>query len=227
MQTIVWSVWGRVALRPPWQSRTFFGVPNLSSLSPFPGSTSGDTKQTYNTQKVLPYNRQQLYELVADVGSYNKFVPFCTRSKVLSRREPLNDLNIPDGFNMDAELTVGFLSFTESYMSKVTCSPYDSVKAVASSSTPLFKTLETTWKFEPVGDASGGKGSTLVKYDIAFAFANPIHAVVSAKFFGQVSGLMMRAFEDRCEQVYGLGVPRDDVRRWNPHNDRRSGVRRE
>ena len=166
---------------------------------------------------------------MADVDSYNKFIPFCTSSKVLSRKEPLKDLKIPDAFNMDAELTVGFLSFTESYVSKVTCSPYDSVKvslsscgaphppstntihslkAVASSSTHLFKTLETTWKFEPVVNASGGKESALVKYDIAFAFANPLHAVISAKFFRQVSGLMMRAFEDRCEEVYGRGAPR-------------------
>ena len=163
------------------------------------------------------------------MDSYNKFIPFCTGSKVLSRREPLKDFKIPDGFSMDAELTVGFLSFAESYVSRVTCSPYDSVKvslsprgalhpreltvihsrkAVASSSTPLFKTLETTWKFEPVANASGGKESTLVKYHIAFAFANPLHAAISARFFGQVSGLMMQAFEERCEEVYGRGVPR-------------------
>lgn len=84
---------------------------------------------------------------------------------------------------------------------------------MASSSTPLFKTLETSWKFEPVVDAPEGKESTLVKYDITFAFANPLHAVISAKFFGEVSGLMMRAFEDRYEEVYGLGVSSDDVHR--------------
>lgn len=30
---------------------------------------------------------------------------------------------------MDAELTVGFLSFKESYVSKVTCVPHESVEA--------------------------------------------------------------------------------------------------
>jgi coenzyme Q-binding protein COQ10 len=79
-------------------------------------------------------------------------------------------------------------------------------KAVASSSTPLFKTLETTWRFEPVANASEGQESTLVKYDIAFAFANPLHSAISAKFFRQVSGLMMHAFEDRCKEVYGRGL---------------------
>lgn len=65
---------------------------------------------------------------MADVDSYNRFIPFCTGSKVLSRREPLKGLETPDAFSVDAELTVGFLSFTESYVSKVICSPYGSVK---------------------------------------------------------------------------------------------------
>ena len=54
MQTIARSGCRRVTRRLPWQSRAFFGIPDLSSLSPFPGSTSGDTKQTYDTQKALP-----------------------------------------------------------------------------------------------------------------------------------------------------------------------------
>ena len=65
---------------------------------------------------------------MADVDSYDKFIPFCTSSKVLGRTEPLKGLELSDVFSMDAELTVGFLSFAESYVSKVICSPYDSVK---------------------------------------------------------------------------------------------------
>ena len=74
------------------------------------------------------YSRQQLYEVVADVGSYDKFIPFCTGSKVLTRRELLKDRKIPDAFSMEAELTVSFLSFAESFVSTVICFPYESVK---------------------------------------------------------------------------------------------------
>jgi coenzyme Q-binding protein COQ10 len=149
---------------------------------------------------------------------------------------------------MEAELTVGFLSLKESYVSRVTCKPFASVEvsasgaefkspaklmcsaqAVASSSTPLFKTLSTTWRFQPaspnppnasaahipfsknlsafespaifVGDQTATP--TLVTLDLAFAFSNPVHATVSAAFFGQVSKLMVKAFEERCLKVYG------------------------
>ncbi|KAG6814206.1 hypothetical protein H0H92_000883 [Tricholoma furcatifolium] len=118
---------------------------------------------------------------------------------------------------MEAELTVGFLAFTESYVSRVTCKPYESVEAVASTSTPLFKTLSTVWRFQPSNTGSSsplashntvrteGKGteSTLVTLDLKYAFANPLHASVSSTFFGQVSKLMVKAFEDRCMEVYG------------------------
>jgi len=48
-------------------------------------------------------------------------------------------------------------------------------------------------------------GPTLVTLDLAFAFANPVHAAISAAFFGQVSKMMVNAFEERCLEVYGPG----------------------
>ncbi|KAK7470692.1 hypothetical protein VKT23_002114 [Stygiomarasmius scandens] len=122
---------------------------------------------------------------------------------------------------MEAELSVGFLSFNESYVSTVTCVPFKSVQAVASSSTPLFTNLSTTWKFSPVppltkdknnlihakntspGASADENSNTLVTLDLSFAFANPIHAAVSSAFFGQVSKQMVQAFEQRCIDVYG------------------------
>jgi len=95
-------------------------------------------------------------------------------------------------------------------------------QAVASSATPLFKTLETTWRFQPASahpnnaastqrrsPSTGANialddvGPTLLSLDLSFAFANPVHAAVSGSFFGKVSTLMVKAFEERCMKVYG------------------------
>ena len=83
-------------------------------------------------------------------------------------------------------------------------------QAEASSSTPLFKTLKTSWTFQPVTSQINANaenpeqmGPTLVTLDIVYAFANPLHATMSGAFFGKVSKKMVRAFEDRCHQVYG------------------------
>ena len=195
---------------------------------------------------IFRYSQKQLYELVADASSYPHFLPFCTNARVLNKHPHPSD---PSGrLHMDVELTVGFLSFKESYVSKVTCKPYESVEvrfetaamtqeatpadrhvqAVAASSTPLFKTLDTVWRFQPASASSphashraapsqslqddalvssdkGDTKPTLVTLDLSFAFANPVHAAVSATVFGQVSKLMVKAFEERCLEIYGQG----------------------
>lgn len=106
------------------------------------------------------------------------------------------------------------------------------LQAVAASATPLFKSLNTMWRFQPASpqsphatarfpsgaqqDASnaaavgappqdGDARPTLVTLDLSFAFANPVHAAVSATFFGKVSKMMVQAFEERCIDIYGPG----------------------
>ena len=82
--------------------------------------------------------------------------------------------------------------------------------------------LETTWRFQPArtdadgvltspvrpGSADAGgddTGPTLLSLDLSYEFANPMHAAVSSAFFGKVSTLMVKAFEERCVKVYGPG----------------------
>lgn len=179
----------------------------------------------------MPYSRKQLYELVADVDSYHQFIPFCTSSRVLKSSRPDWKANPgKDGdpaVNLEAELKVGFLGMDESYISKVECRPFESVQAVAATSTPLFKNLITTWSFHPASSKSPHPTSsqgisnslvssatsketdeeapTLLAFDIAFAFSNPLHATISKGFFGRVSSMMVTAFEERCLEVYGKG----------------------
>ncbi|KAG0709593.1 hypothetical protein DFH29DRAFT_978479 [Suillus ampliporus] len=180
----------------------FFTLPNFS---PFPDSDEPSATQTYHERKIFPYGRRDLYNLVADVGSYPSFVPYCTGSRILEQRVGQDGV-----VTMDAELMVGFFAFKESYVSRVTCRPCESVQ-VTSTSTPLFKTLQTVWRFQPASSTRGwpfspDAGPTLVTLDIAFAFENPLHSALSAKFFGNVSKLMVQAFEERCLAVYGSGT---------------------
>ncbi|KAI0638517.1 dehydrase and lipid transport-domain-containing protein [Trametes polyzona] len=215
-------------------SRHIFTPPDLSSLSPFSGGNGGGDPQPqiYHERKIFPYTQKQLYELVADATSYPRFLPFCTDARILRKFPEQPDQ--PGRRTMDVELTVGFMSFKESYVSKVTCRPYESVEAVAASATPIFKTLNTVWRFQPASAQSplpaarfpwegpqqgtsnataatapqqdGNARPTLVTLDLSFAFANPVHAAVSATVFGQVSKLMVKAFEERCLEIYGKGT---------------------
>ena len=126
--------------------RSFFTLPDLSKLSPFsqPDGPS-PAPQTYNERKILPYvfrlllvwqtinglrlpscryKPSQLYDVVTDVESYPKFLPFCASARVLSRVPASADKPL----SMQAEMSVGFLSFKESYVSDVICFPKRSVE---------------------------------------------------------------------------------------------------
>lgn len=126
--------------------RHFFRLPDASSFSPFSGGNDDSgNEQRYSEQKILPcvflynrdnacpklycnrYSQRQLYDLVADVDNYHRFLPYCLESKVLSTEHGANGTK-----RSQARLTVGFLAFKESYVSEVTCTPYSSVEVSAS-----------------------------------------------------------------------------------------------
>ena len=71
------------------------------------------------------YTQKELYDVVADVDSYRHFLPFCTASRVL-RRSPRKAER--DAQHLEAELSVGFMGLAESYVSKVVCTPHQSVE---------------------------------------------------------------------------------------------------
>lgn len=87
------------------------------------------------------YTPKQLYSIVADTDSYQRFIPFVTSSKVLRHQGPgeLQDrpwLDLEKGagdtHKMDHEMRIGALGFDEKWISRVTCEKFRQV-AVRSS----------------------------------------------------------------------------------------------
>ncbi|KAF8524553.1 dehydrase and lipid transport-domain-containing protein [Hysterangium stoloniferum] len=206
----------QVTCRSSVRHRTIFNALGFSS-----GSDS-EKNRRYHERKILPYRQSQLYDVVADVDAYRHFIPYCTASRVLQRTrvKPANeDAEI---LKMQGELTVGFMGYEERYISDVECRPHEMVQAIASSEIPLFKSLVTTWRFQPAsptsphptrdvvstlkGPFASDNEPTLVTFDLEYEFANPLHAHLSAAFFGKVSKMMIHAFEERCLDIYGPGT---------------------
>ncbi|KAI8357662.1 coenzyme Q10-like protein B-like protein, partial [Mortierella sp. GBAus27b] len=143
--------------------------------------------------------------LVADVDQYQQFLPWCTYSKIGSQLK--TPVIVRHG-----ELGIGFNSFQERYVSKVTCQEPWAVRAVSYDS-KLFKELSTTWRFAPdIPKTSPSNLATMkpsdypscwVDFEIQFEFASPVHASMSSLFFDHVSKEMLRAFINRAEVLYG------------------------
>lgn len=163
-----------------YQAKRYFLLPSL------PDFLNSDDAIEYSQTKDLPYTKKQLYEIVKDVDNYFHFVPFCTYSKVLKRGQS----------TLDARLGIGFKGYNEKYMSKVTLKPFDSVTAIGQS--PMFKELITAWHFD-----EKRANVTTVHFSVSFSFSNPVYRGVAQAAFGPVSELMIQAFQQRCEKIYG------------------------
>ncbi|WP_298223566.1 type II toxin-antitoxin system RatA family toxin [Acidocella sp.] len=147
----------------------------------------------YEQQKIVPYSAQQLYALVADVGKYPKFLPWCVGARV---RSHVNNLMI-------ADLTIGFGPFRESFTSRVTLQPGSGEGPCAirvEYENGPFKYLQNRWDFVPNPDGC------LVEFFVDFEFRNLILQKAIGAVFTEAVHRMVNAFLRRAEAVYGTNA---------------------
>ena len=74
---------------------------------------------THAEKRLVPYSADQMYALIADVGRYPEFLPWCAAARV-RETQPL-----PDGRGevMEADLVVSFKVYRERFGSRVTLRP--------------------------------------------------------------------------------------------------------
>ena len=136
----------------------------------------------------LPYTPEQLFDLVADVASYDEFLPWVVAVRVRSSSET----------ETIADLVVGFNAFKERFTSRVTKERPAHI-CVDYIEGPL-KYLHNNWKFRP-----DGKGGTIVDFCVDFAFRSRIFETLAGQMFDRALRRMIGAFEDRAHALYGAG----------------------
>lgn len=90
----------------------------------------GTEAQSLTATRILPYKSESIYKLIADVDSYSSFVPYCLNSKVTKWSNP--DKN-GDRWPSQADLTIGWGGYEETFTSKLLCAPGSIVEALGGS----------------------------------------------------------------------------------------------
>ncbi len=132
---------------------------------------------------VLPFKREELFELVADVERYPEFLPWCVGARLYGHHER--------GF--DADLLIGFKMFKERFTSRVTLDPANTIR-VDYIKGPM-KYLHNDWLFEDVD------GGTEVDFTVDFEFKNPIFEKLVGGLFEEAVTRMISAFAERAKVV--------------------------
>jgi coenzyme Q-binding protein COQ10 len=141
----------------------------------------------HTEKRILPYTPEQLFNLVADVGHYQDFLPWVAATRIREDSET----------EMVADLIVGFSALKETFTSRVKKTRPAQID-IDYVDGPLTY-LHNHWKFRAV------EGGTEVDFCVDFAFRNRIFEALAGQMFDRALRRMINAFEERAAVLYGAG----------------------
>jgi len=136
--------------------------------------------------RILPYSAEQMFDLVADVKNYGKFLPWVVATRIRSDSET----------EMVADMVVGFKSLRESFTSKVFKDRAKRIEVLYLDG-PL-SDLDNVWTFKVI-DANNCE----VGFSVDFQFKNKVFQALAGQYFDRAFRKMVAAFEQRAFELYG------------------------
>jgi len=148
----------------------------------------------FSTTRRVPFTSRQMFDLVANVEQYPKFLPLC-EALIVKKRERAGEVE-----TLVAEMTVGYYALRESFTSRVVLDA--STLQVHAASVPEypsgpFRQVENRWSFVPA------EGGCDVQFHIAYEFKSHALQMLVGSLFDRVFRRYTQAFEDRARAVYG------------------------
>jgi coenzyme Q-binding protein COQ10 len=147
---------------------------------------------THSETRFLPYTAQQMYDLVANVGAYPEFLPWCSAARV-RKVTPQGDHVV-----MEADLVISFKVFRERFASRVVLYPEQHRIDTEYLDGP-FRYMKSDWAF---ADRPGG---CEVSFHVDFEFKNAILQGIIGVVFNEAMQRIVRAFERRAAMLHGAG----------------------
>lgn len=147
----------------------------------------------FSTKRRVRHSAGNMFDLVADVEQYPKFVPLCRALRVRKRT--------PDETGREvivAEMTVAYKFVHETFTSRVTLDRSKREILVEYLQGP-FQKLNNRWTFRPVAE-----NACEVEFFISYEFRSRTLAVLMGAMFDAAFRRFAVAFEQRADQVYGV-----------------------
>jgi coenzyme Q-binding protein COQ10 len=137
-------------------------------------------------ERHVPHPPEAMFDLVADLEAYPRFIPNCTAMVVKSDSRSGGQL---------ARMTIGFGPISQAYTSRVVSERPERITAKAVDGP--FAYLDSAWTFEPEGEG------TCVRFEVDFKISNPVLRAVAEPAFAAKQGEIMDAFLAEAARRYG------------------------
>src|SRR6185295_1142304 len=142
----------------------------------------------HSESRVVPYDPDVMFAIVADVERYPEFLPWVLSLRVLSRAiDAGKDIVI-------AEMQVGFAALRERYTSRIVLDAAArriDVRQVQG----VFRALENCWRFTPEGQGCR------IDFFVRFEFRSRLLSMVASGAMSLAVSSMTRAFEERARKL--------------------------
>jgi len=141
---------------------------------------------TVSRSAIVSYSAHQMFRLVDDVDSYDKFLPWCKHSEEHHR----------DDDCVRATILFSRGGFEKSFTTQNRLQPGKMID-IRLVEGP-FQRLDGYWRFQDLGE-----DASKVSLDLEFEFSNRILRMAFGRVFTQVANTLVDAFVERADRVYG------------------------
>jgi len=142
--------------------------------------------ESVDRSALVPYTPREMFELVIDIDSYPRFLPWCHGAWILSR-----DI---DEVRARIEFAVGGMTRSFTTRNRHQINKMIEMHLVDGP----FSRLNGFWRFDPLGE-EGSKIALFLEYD----FSNRVLGMVVGPIFGQIANTLVDAFQQRAVEIYG------------------------
>tara|TARA_B100000965_G_C19595910_1_gene760219 strand:+ start:2789 stop:3232 length:444 start_codon:yes stop_codon:yes gene_type:complete len=143
-----------------------------------------------NEEKIVSFNKEQMFNLVADIDRYSEFLPWCNKSTIV-KKEKNSETSV-----VVADLEIGYGQFIYTYRSNVVMDNDKNFIKVNHIEGP-FNYLENEWIFEEISS-----DSSKIIFSIDFELNIKIFDVLITKFFDKAFQKMVDSFHQRAQDIY-------------------------
>jgi len=146
---------------------------------------------TFSTERRVLHSAGEMFDLVADVEAYPRFLPLCESLVIRGRREEQGRQILV------ADMTVAYKILRETFTSWVTLDRANLVIQASYLDGP-FRHLDNRWTFAPAGE-----GACVVNFWIDYEFRSRALDALMGAMFDRAFRKFTEAFEARADEIYG------------------------
>jgi coenzyme Q-binding protein COQ10 len=153
---------------------------------------------SFETSRRVAHPAADMFDLVADVERYPRFVPLCKALKVRRREHAADGAEI-----LIADMEVGYRAIKETFTSRVTLHRAKLKIQVEYIDGP-FSHMENIWTFhDEAPDEKTGAAHSRVDFFISYQFRSRMLSALMGSMFDSAFRKFAAAFEAEADAVYG------------------------